>query len=115
MNIKKIHSVLFTDIWRSMLIALRYVIGAGEAQKIKLNKKRVSAVPIRNMQTCVGCKLCMRLCPAEAIKVNTMFYNDRSSVDFKLSGEHCVACGLCVEACPQKALSFEKEKVNVRD
>lgn len=42
---------------------------------------------------CIGCVLCMRVCPAGAIRV-------RRGVA-EIISEICVECGLCMEACPQ--------------
>lgn len=114
MNMKKIHSVFFADVWRSLFVVLRYVVGQGAGQKIKFAESVRARLPAVDPDKCVGCKLCMKICPSRAIEVKALIRDDRMPVDFKLSGERCVSCGLCIESCPRKALMFEKEKADVR-
>lgn len=45
---------------------------------------------------CIGCGLCVKACPAEAVKVE----NFHAIIDH----EKCVACGACMEKCPRKAI-----------
>ncbi len=45
---------------------------------------------------CIGCKICEKKCPFEAIKVE----NNLAKIDY----DKCTSCGLCVEACPKKIL-----------
>lgn len=54
---------------------------------------------------CVGCMLCVKLCPSGAI----------TTADKKVSVDpsRCILCGQCVEVCPRKALwtTYEFEHV----
>lgn len=45
---------------------------------------------------CIGCSLCVKACPNEAVKVE----------DFhaKINQEKCVGCGACEQKCPKKAI-----------
>lgn len=45
---------------------------------------------------CIGCGICMKNCPAEAVKVE----NFCASID----QEKCTGCGVCAEKCPKKAI-----------
>lgn len=46
--------------------------------------------------SCVGCKICEKNCPAEAIKVD----NFLSVIDYS----KCTNCGICAEKCPKKII-----------
>lgn len=48
-----------------------------------------------NEEKCVGCSLCLPVCPQEAIEV---------WVTAKVKGEACTECGDCVGYCPTDAL-----------
>ncbi|MEM2298925.1 MAG: 4Fe-4S binding protein [Thermofilaceae archaeon] len=50
---------------------------------------------------CVGCMLCVKLCPSGAI----------TTADRKVSinPSRCILCGQCVEVCPRKALRMTHE------
>ena len=45
---------------------------------------------------CIGCKICEKKCPNEAIIVN----NFHASINYSL----CTNCGICLEACPSKVI-----------
>ena len=45
---------------------------------------------------CLGCKLCMKQCEAEAIQVE----GNLAHIDY----EKCTGCGKCMEKCPAKAI-----------
>lgn len=54
-----------------------------------------------NIDDCILCGLCMRKCPANAIKV------DRESGKWTIERMSCVQCSNCVLACPKKCLSMD--------
>lgn len=55
---------------------------------------------------CIGCKMCMRDCPTNAITINKVGENKFEAV-FDLG--RCIYCAQCVDTCPKKALEATKE------
>lgn len=47
---------------------------------------------------CIGCKICEKNCPEEAIKVTKFLA--------KIDQEKCTGCGICVEKCPQNSIEL---------
>ena len=47
-------------------------------------------------ERCIGCRICEKNCPAEAIKV----VEKKAKVD----PSACISCGMCAEKCPKNAL-----------
>ncbi len=55
---------------------------------------------------CIGCKICMRDCPSDAIeiiKVSEKVFKAEIYLD------KCIYCAQCVDSCPKKALSTTTE------
>jgi len=55
---------------------------------------------------CIGCKLCMRDCPANAITI-TKVGDKQFQAEFCL--DRCIYCAQCVDTCPKKALTATAE------
>jgi formate hydrogenlyase subunit 6/NADH:ubiquinone oxidoreductase subunit I len=53
--------------------------------------------------TCIGCKLCIRVCPSGTIE----FKPDEKKVRFFIS--RCTFCSQCVEVCPVNCISMSNE------
>jgi electron transport complex protein RnfB len=47
---------------------------------------------------CIGCKLCEKACPVDAVHV-TKFLAE-------IDQEKCISCGKCVEKCPQGCIEM---------
>ena len=56
-----------------------------------------------NSQQCIGCKMCMRDCPAKAITIEKVGEEKVFKAVFDL--DRCIFCAQFVDNCPRKALS----------
>lgn len=54
-------------------------------------------------EKCTGCKMCMRVCPADAFE----FRPEIKKVRVYIS--RCTFCSFCVDVCPTKALEMSDE------
>lgn len=112
---KKTASFFFPDIFRSLKVALLYLLGTGAAVKkgkeFLPQKETFRKIPVYDADKCVGCRLCANVCPTKAVCVQTKIQLQGSPlIEFDLKNERCISCGLCVEACPQDALKLERIK-----
>ena len=57
-------------------------------------------------ETCIGCLMCMRDCPANAITIRKIA-DKVFEADIDLG--KCIYCAQCVDICPKKALEATKE------
>jgi len=64
------------------------------------------------LERCIGCELCVIVCPSQAIFVqaaeNTPDHQvsrgERYASDFQINMLRCIFCGFCEEACPTGAI-----------
>jgi len=56
---------------------------------------------------CVGCGICKRVCPSNAIEYNKDENGKVISYTFDLN--KCIFCGNCMYYCPHKAIKLTKE------
>jgi len=52
---------------------------------------------------CIGCKLCLKVCPSNAIE----FIPETKKI--KIHVDHCICCSQCNDICPKNCLSMSKD------
>jgi len=57
-------------------------------------------------EKCIGCKLCMRDCPANAIVITKV---GEKQFDCTIDLGKCIYCAQCVDSCMKKALEATKD------
>lgn len=108
---KRLKRFLLADVFRALLTAWRYAAGRGALQRMKMPPAPETRgdIALRRKTSgedlCIGCKLCVKICPAGALSVQTEKVEDVWRVtEFKADMARCIYCGLCSEACPTGAL-----------
>jgi formate hydrogenlyase subunit 6/NADH:ubiquinone oxidoreductase subunit I len=57
-------------------------------------------------EKCIGCKLCIRDCPANAIQIRKV---GEKQFEADIDMAKCIYCGQCVDTCVKKALGITPE------
>lgn len=66
----------------------------------------VSPVLMHDQKKCVGCRVCEKTCPQQAITWNQ---------EFHWNANKCLACGKCVDACIPEALSISGKNMEIEE
>jgi len=74
-------------------------IGMGGASRTGKYEIHEAVVPKIHLDKCTGCEVCVRWCPAEAIRI--------MNKKVKIDGNKCIGCGECILYCNFGALSIE--------
>ena len=65
---------------------------------IACNSKAKGAITVRGCsQGCIGCGMCIKICPHDAIHVD----KNLAVIDY----DKCTSCGLCAAVCPKKLIA----------
>ena len=59
--------------------------------------------PIRDLEKCTRCLLCVIFCPDGAIN----WRQEKGDIEFDFS--YCKGCGICANECPTKAIEMKLE------
>ena len=62
-----------------------------------------------NSADCTGCGLCVRHCPAGAIKIINVGTKQDRKMKAELNVARCIFCGQCVDSCFKKCLSYSQK------
>ena len=71
--------------------------------KIKLNTNFRGKHTLNN---CVGCRICQKVCPANAISINK---NANIIESYFIDYSKCIFCGNCIYNCPTKSIKLSDE------
>ena len=55
-------------------------------------------------QNCIGCKLCVRDCPASALTIENVGTKENKQFVCRLNVAHCIFCGQCADSCKKSCI-----------
>lgn len=112
--------------WRALRLAwgaegrlaaaeLRYRRHRSEAPRLDRASPTVALrIGPEGTTSCHGCEYCVRVCPAEALRVDIVEGEDVPR-GFDLDPLRCVGCGLCDALCPADALAPQEAASPILD
>lgn len=68
--------------------------------------KNLRGRPVFDPNGCIGCQICVRDCPANAIKIEKIA-EKTFSCTFYL--DRCIYCGQCADSCPKNTITMTQE------
>ncbi|MFH1506817.1 MAG: 4Fe-4S dicluster-binding protein [Candidatus Omnitrophota bacterium] len=75
---------------------------SGSSKNNKTGSWRMGYKPKFLQKNCIGCKICLLVCPESCIEGN-------EKNTYKCDYLYCKGCGTCVEVCPKKDIVMVKE------
>lgn len=66
-------------------------------------------LPVIDEKTCVGCELCSKACPVDAIALRGDGKNKKATLDEEI----CLGCGICVRTCFLKSISLQERSERI--
>jgi len=114
MKLKAVQMMKPPEIFREDAVTVDYVVEEGVWKVIRKEevdelvveafmpptRKKVSVCV--DPESCLGCRLCVELCPSDAIVV------DRKANKLRILSEKCTGCGICVRNCPMRVLELKE-------
>ena len=58
---------------------------------------------------CIGCNLCVRDCPANAIEIINVGTKEDKKFECHLRLDHCIFCAQCVDSCRKGCLAMSTD------
>lgn len=74
-------------------------------EKKQILPKTFRGKPCWNSEKCIACKICEKVCPANAICIDK---ND-GTIKSKIDLTKCIMCGNCMYYCPKQAINLSDE------